>query len=51
MPKRGEMLKACLGKFRRKVLLGRSGPRWEYNIEVGLTKMGCEGADSLTGSG
>jgi hypothetical protein len=47
----GKCLQASLGKFRRKGLLGRSRPRWEYNIEVGLIKMGWEGADSLTGSG
>jgi len=47
----GKSLQACLGKFRRKGPLGRSRPRWEYDIEVGLIKMGWKGADSLTGSG
>lgn len=47
----GKYLQVCLGKFRRKGLLGRSRLRWEYNIEVGLIKMGWEGTDSLIGSG
>jgi hypothetical protein len=44
---RGKCLEACLGEFRRKGLLERSRPRWEYNIKVGHIKMELEGADSL----
>jgi hypothetical protein len=40
-----------LGNLEGKRLLGRSRPRWEYNIKMGLKDMGWVGVDYLTGSG